>query len=63
MRWIKDEEKIRQSKKGSKHSEHARPAKYPDVEERLYSEYRDLRKKGLKMKGWLADSYKGKTDL
>ena len=52
MRWIKDEEKIRQSKKGSKHSEHDRRAMYPDVEERLYSEYRALRKKGLKVKGW-----------
>ena len=52
LRWIKDEKKIRDSKKGSKHTKHDRRAKYPDVEERLYREYRDLRRKGLKVKGW-----------
>ena len=52
MRWIKDEKKIRDSKKGSKHTKHDRRAKYPDVEERLYREHRDLRRKGLKVKGW-----------
>ena len=52
LRWVKDEEKIRHSRKGSKHAKHDRPAKYPDVEERLYREYRGLRRKGLKVKGW-----------
>ena len=52
LRWIKDEKKIRDGKKGSKHTKHDRPAKYPDVEEKLRAEYRELRKKGLKVKGW-----------
>ena len=37
LRWIKDEKKILDSKKGSKHTKHDRRAKYPDVEERLYT--------------------------
>ena len=52
LRWINDEKKIRDSKKGSKHTKHDRRAKYPDVEKRLYREHRDLRRKGLKVKGW-----------
>ena len=52
LRWIKDEKKIRDGKKGSKHIKHDRPAMYPDVEEKLRVEYRELRKKGLKVKGW-----------
>ena len=31
MRWIKDEQKIRDSKKGSKHADHDRRAKYPEI--------------------------------
>ena len=52
LRWMKDA-KIRDgTEKGSKHTKHDRPAKYPDVEEKLRTEYRELRKKGLKVKGW-----------
>lgn len=52
MRWIKDKKKIQDSKKGSKHADHDRRAKSPDVKERLYREYRDLRRKGLSVRGW-----------
>ena len=48
-RWINGEEKIVESKKGSKRIKFSRNAQYPEIEERLHSEYKDLRKKGLKV--------------
>ena len=52
MRWIKDEVKIRDSHKGHKHVQFNYTSHYPDVEETLHNEYRKLRRKGLKVKGW-----------
>ena len=52
LRWISSEKTIRKSAKGSKHAKKRRPAKYPAMEEKLVSEYRELRKKGIKVKGW-----------
>ena len=48
LRWLKDEEKIRGSKKGSKKVKFQRQARFPEMEKRLYLEYRELRKKGMK---------------
>ena len=50
LQWVRDEKAIRKAKKGSQHSDHKRPAVYPEMEERLYHEYKELRKKGLKVK-------------
>lgn len=47
LRWVKDREKIKKGKKGSKHIQHQRRADYPEMEEELYKEYKELRKKGL----------------
>ena len=52
LQWIKDEETIKSSKKGSKHKQHARPPMHPEIETRLYQEYKELRKKGIKVKGY-----------
>ena len=52
LRWVKDEQKIRGSKKGSRRAVFQRSALFPDMEERLYGEYKELRRKGLKVKGW-----------
>ena len=52
MRWVKDEEKIRGSNKGSKRVNFDRRAQYPEMEVKLFMEYKELRKKGLKVKGW-----------
>ncbi len=48
LRWIGDEEKIRTANKGSKRVKFQRRPKYPEMEERLHKEYKELRKKGLK---------------
>ena len=52
LRWAADQDKIRKSKKGSKHVKHQRKAVYPDMEEVLYQEYQEHRRKGLKVKGY-----------
>ena len=52
QRWIKDEEKIKESKKGARRVKFKRRANYPDVEDQLHEEYRKLRSQGLKVKGW-----------
>ena len=52
LRWAQDEQKIEKAKQGSKHVEHNRRAMYPEVEAELYREYRQLRKHGLKVKGY-----------
>ena len=49
-RWIEDERDIRRSKKGSKRVKFKRSSQYPELEEQLYEEYKDLRKKGLKVR-------------
>ena len=53
IRWAKDEEKLKKAKKGSKHLKHNRRAAHPEVEEKLYLEYKELRKKGE----WLVSYY------
>ena len=52
LRWAGDEEKIKDAKKGSKHAVHVRRAMYPEMETELYREYKALRKRGLKVKGF-----------
>ena len=52
LRWIGDEEGIKKAKKGSKHRQHVRPPLYPEMEQQLYLEYKQLRKQGLKVKGY-----------
>ena len=46
LRWVKDEHKLKKARKGSKHLQHHRRAAHPEVEEKLYSEYKEMRKKG-----------------
>ncbi len=43
---------IKDSKKGRKRVKFARRAHHPDMEKKLFEEYRELRKKGLKVKKW-----------
>ncbi len=50
VRWINDEEKIRDSHKGSKRVKFQQTAQFPDMEKQLYAEYKDFRKKGLKVR-------------
>ena len=52
LRWIKDHTAIYYSKKGRKRVQFKRSAKHPDIEEILYREYKGLRQRGLKVKGW-----------
>ena len=52
LRWAGDEEKIKDAKKGSKHAVHVRRAMHPEMETELYQEYKALRKRGLKVKGF-----------
>lgn len=49
LRWIKDEDKIKKTKKGRKRVQFQRSSQYPEMETRLHEEYKDLRKKGLKV--------------
>ena len=46
LRWIKDEKMIKKGKKGGKHVQHQRRAAHPEMEEKLYNEFKELRKKG-----------------
>lgn len=52
LRWLKDEENIRESKKCCRRVKLKCRGRYPDVEERLYDDLKQLRRKGLKVKGW-----------
>ena len=52
LQWIHTEEAIRDSGKGRQRINFKRTAMHPDMEETLYREYRELSKKGLKVKGW-----------
>ena len=52
MRWIKDDEKIKKSKKGTKRVMFIRSAQFPLMEEQVHAEFRQLRRRGIKIKGW-----------
>ena len=52
LRWIGDEEGIKKARKGSKHRQYVRPPLYPEMEQQLYLEYKQLHKQGLKVKGY-----------
>ena len=52
LRWIKYQKAIHDSKKGRKRVSFGRTAEYLEMEEVLYEEYRRLRQRGLKVKGW-----------
>ena len=52
LRWIKSWKAIHDSKKGRKRVSFDRTAEHPGLEEVLYEEYRKLRQRGLKVKGW-----------
>ena len=49
-RWVKDEEKIKKSTKASKRVSFTRQCQFPEMEEELYCEYKQLRRQGLKIK-------------
>ena len=51
-RWLRDEGKIQSSKRGSRRVKFDRRAEYPEMEEQLHAEFRELRRKGLKVKVW-----------
>ena len=50
MRWVKDEEKIRGSNKGSKQVNYDRRAQYPEMEAKLFMEYKAA-EEGIKGEG------------
>lgn len=52
LRWAANETSIKESKKGSKHAKHAVKGAQHEIEAALYQEYKDLRSKGLKVKGY-----------
>ena len=52
LRWVADEEKLKKAKKESKRTITVRKAAFPEMEAALYQEYRSLRKRGLKVKGF-----------
>ena len=52
LRWIKQESKIKDASKQSKHLKHQQKVMHPEMEEKLYDEYKKLCKKGLKVKGY-----------
>ena len=52
LSWIKDERKIKDSRKGCKYVEFDRTSQYPAMEVTLYKEYWNLRERGIKIRGW-----------
>ena len=51
IRWLKGEEQRRKGRKGSEQIDGGSQKPFwPDVEERLVTEFKELRRKGLKMK-------------
>ena len=50
--WIKDEGKIKSSKKGRKLVKFEQTSQYPVMEDTLYKKYCNHRQKGIKVKGW-----------
>ena len=51
-RWIVDKKSIKESKKGRKRVNFNRKPNHPQMEKQLYESYKELRKKGLKVKRW-----------
>ena len=51
-RWVRDEAKIKKSKKASKRVSFTRQCQFPEMEEELYREYKQLRRQGFKIKGY-----------
>ena len=47
LRWVIDDGKLKEAKKGSKRAVTARKAAFSEVEAELYQEYKSLRKRGL----------------
>ena len=52
LRWINNQKMIRKSDKGEKHAKRRHSAKYLAMEEQLVTEYQEMQKKGIKVKGW-----------
>ena len=52
LRWAAVESEIKKSKKGSKHMMHTAKGEHHEMEAALYQEYKKLRRKGLKVKGY-----------
>ena len=52
LRWVVNKEKLKKAKKGSKCTVITRKAAFPEMEAELYQEYKSLRKRGLKVKGF-----------
>ena len=52
LRWAASEEKIQKCPKGLRHLPKDRPAMHPEVEAALHAEFREMRQKGLKVKGY-----------
>jgi len=52
LRSIKDEWKIKNSRKGRKCVQFEWTSQYPSMEDTLYKEYHSLCKQGIKIKGW-----------
>ena len=46
LRWAKNSKKIKDARKGSKHIKHIRRAAHPELEAKLYEEYKKLSKTG-----------------
>ena len=52
LRRVADEEKLKKTKKVTKHMIITRKAAYPEMEAEIYREYESLCKRGLKVKGF-----------
>ena len=52
LRWAAAEREIKKSKKGSKHMKHTAKEEHHEMEPALYQEYKEFRRKGLKVKGY-----------
>ena len=52
LRLAASEEKIQKCPKGLRHLPKDRPAMHPEVEAALHAEFREMRQKGLKVKGY-----------
>ena len=52
QQWVQAKTKIRDSKKGRMRVKVKMRVQHPEMQEKLYSEYKELKKKGAKVKGW-----------
>lgn len=50
--WVTQELKLRNDPRKSRKPGAGRQASYPEMEKQLYSEFKDLRSKGIKVKEW-----------